>query len=166
MSFTTTYVVLCGEVMMSVTIEVAGIATDELLAGLNKLLPQLSTTAPALKLADLERVIRSPSITLFVASDNDEVIGSLTLAMFPIPTGVRAWIEDVVVDGSSRGAGVGEALIGAAINEARRSNARSIDLTSRPDRESANGLYKKIGFEQRHTNVYRFLVQPPGDDSQ
>jgi ribosomal protein S18 acetylase RimI-like enzyme len=145
--------------MMSVTIEVADCATDELLAALNKLLPQLSTTAPALGLAELERVIGSPSITLFVATDNGEVVGSLTLAMFPIPTGLRAWIEDVVVDGSSRGAGVGEALIGAAVDEARQRNARSIDLTSRPDREIANGLYQKLGFVQRETNVYRFSLE-------
>jgi ribosomal protein S18 acetylase RimI-like enzyme len=64
-----------------------------------------------------------------------------------------------VVDGSSRGAGVGEALIGAAVNEARKCNARSIDLTSRPDRESANGLYQKMGFVLRETNVYRFFIE-------
>jgi ribosomal protein S18 acetylase RimI-like enzyme len=144
---------------MSVTIEVASSATDELLAGMNKLLPQLSTTAPPLELADLERIIGSPSITLFVATENSELVGSLTLAIFPIPTGLRAWIEDVVVDGSSRGAGVGEALIGAAVNEARKCSARSIDLTSRPDRESANGLYQKMGFVLRETNVYRFFIE-------
>jgi ribosomal protein S18 acetylase RimI-like enzyme len=109
--------------------------------------------------ADLERIINSPSITLFIGMEDTEIVGSLTVAMFPIPTGLRAWIEDVVVDGSSRGAGVGEALIGAAINEARRCNARSIDLTSRPDRESANGLYQRMGFVQRETNVYRFVVE-------
>jgi ribosomal protein S18 acetylase RimI-like enzyme len=144
---------------MGVVIEVAHGATNELLAQLNKLLPQLSTSAPPLEFADLERITSSSAITLFVATDNGEVVGSLTLAMFPIPTGLRAWIEDVVVDRSSRGAGVGEALIGAAIKEARRSNARSIDLTSRPDRESANGLYQKLGFVQRETNVYRFVVE-------
>jgi ribosomal protein S18 acetylase RimI-like enzyme len=144
---------------MSVTIEVAKNATDELLAGMNKLLPQLSTTAPPLQLSDLDRIVNSSAITLFVATDNGEIVGSLTLAMFPTPTGRRAWIEDVVVDESSRGAGVGEALIGAAISEARRCVARSIDLTSRPDRESANGLYQKLGFVQRETNVYRFLVE-------
>jgi ribosomal protein S18 acetylase RimI-like enzyme len=143
---------------MSVTIEVASLATDELLVGMNDLLPQLSTTAKPLELADLERIVGSPSVTLFVATDNGKLVGSLTLVMFPIPTGRRAWIEDVVVDESSRGAGVGEALLGAAINEARRCNARSIDLTSRPDRDSANGLYQKVGFVQRETNVYRFLL--------
>jgi ribosomal protein S18 acetylase RimI-like enzyme len=144
---------------MDVTIEVAHSATDELLAGLNKLLPQLSTTALPLELADLERIIASPSTTLFVATDGGGIVGSLALAMFPVPTGLRAWIEDVVVDQSSRRAGVGEALIGAALAEAQRCHARSIDLTSRPDRESANDLYQKLGFVRRETNVYRFLVE-------
>jgi ribosomal protein S18 acetylase RimI-like enzyme len=144
---------------MGVTIEVARSATEELMAGLNKLLPQLSTSASPLEISDLERIIESSCITLFVATDNSEVVGSLTLAMFPIPTGRRAWIEDVVVDASSRGAGVGEALIGAAIDEARRSNARSIDLTSRPGRESANGLYQRLGFVQRETNVFRYSLE-------
>lgn len=143
---------------MAVTIEVASSATEELLKALNRLLPQLSTTAPRLEHVDLERIISSPAITLFVATENTAIIGALTLAVFPIPTGLRAWIEDVVVDGSSRGAGVGEALIGAAINGARRSKARSVDLTSRPDRESANSLYQKMGFERRETNVYRLSL--------
>lgn len=149
---------------MGVTIEVAGSATTELLEGLNKLLPQLSTTAPPLDLADLERIIGSASTTLFVATDNGKIVGSLSLAMFPVPTGLRAWIEDVVVDQSSRRTGVGEALIGAAIAEAQRCHARSIDLTSRPDRESANGLYQKLGFVRRETNVYRFYLESQGPE--
>jgi ribosomal protein S18 acetylase RimI-like enzyme len=144
---------------MSVMIEVARNASDELLAGINKLLPQLSTTASPLELADLERIINSSAITLFVATDNSDIVGSLTFAVFPTPSGLRAWIEDVVVDESSRGVGVGEALIGAAISEARQRAVRSVDLTSRPDRESANGLYQKMGFVQRVTNVYRYLIE-------
>lgn len=80
----------------------------------------------------------------------------LTLAMFRIPTGIRAWIEDVVVDASLRGSGIGEALNRAALEFARRHGARTVDLTSRPTRESANRLYQRIGFVARDTNVYRY----------
>jgi ribosomal protein S18 acetylase RimI-like enzyme len=150
--------------MMAITVQVAQQATEELLAGLNDLLPQLSSSAPPLEIADLERIVSSSAINLFVATDGDVVVGSLTLAIFPIPTGLRAWIEDVVVDGTARGVGVGEALTNAAIDEARRRGARSLDLTTRPSRESANRLYRKLGFEMRETNVYRFLVEPLEDD--
>lgn len=143
---------------MSVTVEVATRASNELLAGLNQLLPQLSSSAPPLTIGDLEALVRSPASTLLVALDGDVIVGSLTLVNFLIPTGLRAWIEDVVVDEKCRGLGVGAALVNAAVDECRRQGIRSIDLTSRPSREAANALYRKLGFEQRETNVYRLLV--------
>ena len=101
-----------------------------------------------------------------MASDDGEIVGTLTLVIVPIPTGVRAWIEDVVVDEAARGGGIGEALTVAALDEARRRNVRSLELTSRPSREAANAMYVKLGFVPRETNVYRFFVESPGDASQ
>jgi ribosomal protein S18 acetylase RimI-like enzyme len=144
---------------MTVSVEKAMKATPELLAGLNNLLPQLSSNAVALSMLDVETMVSSDAATLFVATDNDVVVGTLTLIIFPIPTGVRAWIEDVVVDENARGLGIGEALTTAAVREARGRGVRSIDLTSRPSREVANALYRKLGFERRETNVYRFFLE-------
>jgi ribosomal protein S18 acetylase RimI-like enzyme len=93
---------------------------------------------------------------LFAARVDSRVVGLLTLVVFRIPTAVRAWIEDVVVDESARGKGVGEALNRAALDEARRRGAKTVDLTSRPSREAANRLYQRIGFVARETNVYRY----------
>ena len=139
-------------------IEVVREVTDELVDGLNQLLPQLSTSASPLTTAGVEELVASTATTVFIARDDDRIVGSLTLVIFPIPTGLRAWIEDVVVDGSARGAGVGEALTNAAVEEARSRHVRSIDLTTRPSRKSANRLYARLGFELRETNVYRFVV--------
>jgi ribosomal protein S18 acetylase RimI-like enzyme len=144
---------------MSVSVEKAMEATPELLAGLNKLLPQLSSNAVALSMLDIQTMVSSDAATLFVATDNGVMVGTLTLIIFPIPTGVRAWIEDVVVDENARGLGIGEALTTAAVGEARDRGVRSIDLTSRPSREVANALYQKLGFERRETNVYRFFIK-------
>ena len=80
----------------------------------------------------------------------------LTLATFTIPTGLRAWVEDVVVDAAARGQGAGHALVETAVAHAHKLGARTVDLTSRPSREAANRLYRSAGFEQRETNVYRF----------
>ncbi|MGD0054837.1 MAG: GNAT family N-acetyltransferase [Acidimicrobiales bacterium] len=144
---------------MTVSVEIAREASDELLAGLNRLVPQLSGSAKALDIADLIALVESPATTLFVARDDGVVVGTLTLVVVAIPTGVRAWIEDVVVEETVRGSGVGESLTLAAIEEARRRQVRTIDLTSRPSREAANSMYLKVGFVTRETNVYRFLVE-------
>ncbi len=91
-----------------------------------------------------------------MASVDGDIVGSLTLVVFRIPTGVRAWIEDVVVDESARGHGVGEALNREALRVAREHGAITVDLTSRPSREAANRLYQRLGFTERNTNVYRY----------
>jgi len=132
--------------------------TDELLEGINALLPQLSSSATALTLDQLAAIIASDAITLFTADIDGVLVGTLTLATFPIPTGIRAWIEDVVVDTNARGHGVGEALTKAAVAYAAALGAKTVDLTSRPSREAANALYRKVGFVQRETNVYRFTI--------
>ena len=101
-------------------------------------------------------MVRSGASHVLMATDpHGQIVGSMTLVVFRIPTGVRAWIEDVVVDESARGTGAGEALNRAAIDLAYSLGARTIDLTSRPSRVAANRLYQKLGFEQRETNIYR-----------
>ena len=143
---------------MSATIEQVTRVTDELVDAFAFLIPQLSSSNPPPGRDGLESIVSSSSCVLFVARVDGRIVGSLTLATFPIPTGVRAWIEDVVVDSSARGHGVGEALSRAAIDEARSRGAITVELTSRPSRESANRLYRRIGFEQRDTNVYRYTL--------
>lgn len=137
-------------------IEQANRCDPELLAAINGLLPQLSRSAQPLGETDLQAILDTAGSHLFLALDDDgRLCGMLTLATFRIPTGIRAWIEDVVVDEAERGKGVASALLDAAIAEARRLGARTLDLTSRPSREAANRLYRKAGFAQRETNVYR-----------
>ena len=149
---------------MSVTVEIAVEVTEELVTSLNQLLPQLSSNAAPLSAAEVEALVTSPATVVFVARDDGRIVGSLTLVVFSIPTGLRAWIEDVVVDEPARGKGVGEALTNAAIEESRRRKVRSIDLTTRPSREAANRLYARLGFELRQTNVYRLSVELSDDD--
>ncbi len=130
---------------------------DELVAAFARLVPQLSTSAELPSREQLEEIVASPAAMVLLArNDSGEIIGSLTLVVFRTPTGARAWIEDVVVDESARGQGTGEALVAEAIRLASDSGARTVDLTSRPSRESANRLYEKVGFQARETNVYRY----------
>ena len=106
----------------------------------------------------MESIVSSDSSQLLIAKTDGVIVGSLTLVIFRIPTGIRAWIEDVVVDADARGKGVGEALNKFALAEARRQGVTTVDLTSRPTREAANRLYQRLGFKARETNVYRYDV--------
>ena len=142
---------------MSVNVYIATEVTDGLVAAFERLTPQLSSSSPPPSREVLAEIIDSPATHLLVAEGDDgSVLGSLTLVLFRIPTGLRAWIEDVVVDGEARGRGVGEKLNRFAIDLAAEHGARSVDLTSRPSREAANRLYRRLGFEPRDTNVYRY----------
>ena len=141
---------------MEIRIEVATSVTDELVVAFERLVPQLSSSSPPPTREHLERIVDSDSCSLLIARDRERIVGSLTLVVFPIPTGARAWIEDVVVDSSVRGKGVGEALNLKALEIARAEGAVTVDLTSRPSREAANRLYQRIGFVKRDTNVYRY----------
>ena len=142
-----------------VQIAAAAAVDAELVDAMQRLVPQLSSSAVVPGWEELQHIVESPCTTLLLARDaaqQGRIVGSLTLAVFRVPTGVRAWIEDVVVEPGARGKGVGEALSHQALRLARAAGARTVDLTSRPSREAANRLYRRIGFELRDTNVYRY----------
>jgi ribosomal protein S18 acetylase RimI-like enzyme len=159
-----------------VLVSVASEADPELVAAVRRLVPQLSTSAVLPGAGEVSEIVASPATLLLVARDqalqsvegevarapgegggrDGPIVGMLTLVLFRLPTGLRAWIEDVVVDSAARGRGVGEALTQAAVGLARAKGAATVDLTSRPSREAANRLYQKLGFEPRQTNVYRY----------
>lgn len=140
-------------------IEVTEYSTDVETA-MARLLPQLSSSAKTPTTDEIRDLITSKApILLFAQDETETVVGMLTLVVFRIPTGVRAWIEDVVVDSSQRGKGVGEQLVQRAIERAKIEGAKTVDLTSRPSREAANRLYRRCGFEARETNIYRFTIE-------
>lgn len=145
--------------MSEIRIEEVTVADDELVEAMQALLPQLSKSAKPIEAYDMESIVASPATILYVARAEDGIVGTLTLVVFRSLTGARCWIEDVVVDSRARGRGVGELLVGAALDGARRANARSVDLTSNPTRVGANRLYQRCGFVQRETNVYRFSLE-------
>jgi ribosomal protein S18 acetylase RimI-like enzyme len=123
-----------------------------------RLIPQLSSSSPPPTAVELEGIVACPESDLFVAELDGRIVGALTLATYRIPTGLKAWIEDVVVDESARGHGVGEALNQAALESARARGAKHVSLTSRPSRAAANRLYQRIGFDAYDTNVYRYSL--------
>ncbi|MDO4258170.1 MAG: GNAT family N-acetyltransferase [Actinomycetaceae bacterium] len=144
------------------SVELVTESSPALVEAMERLIPQLSRSAKPLDTDATERFVSQDSVYLFVfRSDADPagpILGMLSLATFEIPTGVRAWVEDVVVDEAARGQGAGQALVEAALTHAKSVGARTVDLTSRPSREAANRLYQRCGFELRETNVYRVAL--------
>ncbi len=151
------------------SVELIEQSSPELVAAMERLIPQLSRSAKPLTAQQTQALVDQDGVYLFVfrtdkpvtAADGAEVeagtiLGMLSLATFAIPTGVRAWVEDVVVDAGTRGMGAGQQLVEAAVAHAQKIGARTVDLTSRPSREAANRLYRRCGFELRETNVYRY----------
>jgi len=130
--------------------------TDELVEAFARLLPQLSRSAPRLGPDELDAVVSNEANTVLVSRSGGTITGTLTLVMFPLPTGLRAWIEDVVVDEAARGQGTGEALTHEALRIAREAGARTVDLTSRPARAAAGRLYERLGFTIRESRLYRY----------
>ena len=134
--------------------------TESLTDAYRVLIPQLSSSSSPPTGEALQRIIESDSAQILIAEDeNGEILGTMTLIIFQIPTGIRAWIEDVVVDSSVRGKGIGKKLNLAALELAKQAGAKTVDLTSRPARQEANQLYRSIGFAERETNVYRFSFE-------
>jgi ribosomal protein S18 acetylase RimI-like enzyme len=141
---------------MTVQVEVLSKVTDEVAEAFARLLPQLSSSAEPPGQAGIEAIAGHEANTLLLARSDGVITGTLTLVMFPLPTGLRAWIEDVVVDAAARGQGVGEVLTREALRIAREAGARTVDLTSRPSRAAAGRLYERTGFVTRESRLYRY----------
>ena len=150
--------------MSSVHIEAVAEATDELVEAFERLIPQLSSSWQPMDHEEVAAVVADPASTIFIARRPEgTILGTLTLVVFAIPTGVRAWIEDVVVDEAARGLGAAKALVRAGLELAQARGALTVDLTSRPSRAAANQLYLTMGFELRETNVYRVVLEGTAD---
>ena len=128
---------------------------EDLYLAFQRLVPQLTSNNPPPSRADLEALVRSENSVLFIAQGEDgQIIGAACLTVYRVPTGLRAVIEDVIVDESARGQGVGEVLVRRALEAAQARGASAVTLTSNPRREAANRLYRRMGFKLRETNAY------------
>jgi len=137
-------------------IQLADQLDDTLREAVGTLVSELSSSSDPPNDGHLEKILNDSDTHLFVAREEDRILGMLTLALYRIPTGTCARIEDVVVKEGSRGRGLGKRLTRAALERAKTEGAKQVDLTSRPQRKAANHLYQSLGFTRRDTNVYRY----------
>jgi ribosomal protein S18 acetylase RimI-like enzyme len=144
---------------VTVAVEILDEVTDEVVEAFGRLLPQLSSSAKPLDAAAIAVLASSPETTVLLARSDGEIVGSLSLVLFRIPTGLRAWIEDVVVDEAVRGQGIGAILTQEALRLGREAGVRTVDLSTRPSRVAAGRLYEREGFKQRDTRMYRYAFE-------
>jgi ribosomal protein S18 acetylase RimI-like enzyme len=144
---------------VTVQVEVLDKVTGEVVEAFGRLLPQLSRSAKPPGQAELDAIVGCPANTVLLARSDGAITGTMTLVMFPLPTGVRAWIEDVVVDESARRHGTADAMMRESLRIARAAGARTVDLTSRPAREAAGRLYERLGFQLRESRLYRYTFE-------
>jgi len=142
-------------------VEVAAEATPELHSALMRLLPQLNPTLPAPDMERLRRLVADPAVTLLIARDEGRIVGTTTVIVYTTPFWIKARLDEVVVDASARGRGVGEALVKASLEVGRRAGAQVAELQSGkgPARAAAHRLYERMGFKIRETDVFRISLQ-------
>jgi ribosomal protein S18 acetylase RimI-like enzyme len=125
----------------------------------SRLLPQLTSDDAFLTKEYFKSVLESENSHLFIAElDKKNIAGMLSLGTYKTPTGIKIWIEDVVVDESLRGKGIGRELMLFAIDYSKSFGAKNVMLTSRSSRIAANELYSKLGFKKYETNFYKYLL--------
>ncbi len=141
-------------------IETVRVATDELQAALGRLLLQLNPTLPVPDMHRLGRLLADPDVTLLVAKEGDEIVGTTTVIVYTTPFWIKARLDEVVVDTSARGKGVGEALVMAALEVGRTGGAQVAELQSGrgPNRDAAHRLYERLGFKIRDSDVMRIVL--------
>ena len=141
-----------------VRIEPVTEATPKVHAALSLLLPQLNPQLPVPTMERLQRMVADPAVTLLLARDGDQIVGTTTVIVYTTPFWIKARLDEVVVDESARGKGVGAALVKASIDLAREKGVEVVELQSGVQREEANRLYPRMGFKLRETNVYRIVL--------
>jgi GNAT superfamily N-acetyltransferase len=141
-----------------VSIERVGEATAEVHTALGRLLPQLNARLTLPPLERLEAIVADPSVTLLLARDGGEIVGTATVIVYTTPFWIKARLDEVVVDQAARGKGVGAALVTACLDIAREKGAQVAELQSGVHRDAANRLYPRMGFERRESNLYRLVL--------
>ena len=145
---------------MKVDIEEVSVATPEIHQALARLLPQLNPNLEVPSMQRLEALMADPDVTLIVARDGSNIVGTATVIVYTTPFWIKARLDEVVVDGSALGKGVGEAIVRACLEIGKRKGAQVAELQSGrgPVRAAAHRLYKRIGFEVRDSDIFRIIL--------
>ena len=102
-----------------------------------------------------------PDYTLYIAILRDEIVGSFALLVMDnlghlgAPSAI---VEDVVVDPTLQGRGVGREMMQFALERAREKRCYKLTLSSNAKRREAHAFYESLGFE-RHGFSFRVELE-------
>lgn len=143
---------------MDIKVEECFEAGPALMAGMARLLPQLSGRLAVPDADALRRIVGAEQGRLLVARVGERVVGLLTIVWYDVPSGRKAWIEDVVTDAEFRGRGIGRRMVRKALEIARSVSADKVMLTSSAHRTAAHALYRSENFQTAETTVFAFKI--------
>ena len=106
--------------------------------------------------AAFEAIDADPAHLLVVAESGGEAVGTMQLSFLPGLArrgALRAQIEAVRVAESTRGSGLGAAMMTWAVDEARRRGCALVQLTSDKSRTDAHRFYQRLGFVASHEGM-------------
>ncbi len=104
-------------------------------------------------------MLRQPGWHTYVWRENGRIVGMGSLMLTQTPKAYLAYIHDTVVIKSCQGKGIGRAITEALIRLAKNVGVDFIELTSHESRDVARANYKKRGFKERDTGVYRLTFK-------
>ncbi len=133
---------------------------EDVAPSLQRLISELSSSASGPDAATVAARVRDERVRVLVVERQGVIVGTATLSLLmTLWKGMVGHVDDVVVDATARGEGLGRRLMEKLHEEAAHLGLTHLDLTSRPTREAANALYQSLGYEKRGTNVYRLRLR-------
>ena len=134
---------------------------DGLAPRLKELFRQLTVHREPL---DLDKVLaKENNITLLVCREEEKIAGMASLCTYKVISGHKGWIEDVVVDESERGKGIGRLLMNRLIDLAKEKGLSELFLFTGYHRKPAIAMYESLGFKEKESHLYSMDLGKPTD---
>ncbi len=107
----------------------------------------------------LQEILQSGNnVLVIICRMDDSIVGTALLSTYKVISGYRGMVDDVVVDASQRGKGIGRKLMERLLEEGKKMGLDEILLFTGHHRAPAKALYKSLGFEMRKSGLYNLRL--------
>jgi GNAT superfamily N-acetyltransferase len=108
----------------------------------------------------IAEILAAPHSTVLVGEVEGTIVATAQVTWqrrMMYGAGLVCQIESVRVDSHRRGEGIGSALIGWIVDDARRRGCARAELTSNAERTDARRFYERLGFNASHVGMKLYL---------